>query len=148
MKTAAGRVRLPQAPEEMIADAAQKACDLARRSSKTRQRLQVYPKILRALNRKPTRGSFGKTNPTCGGGPQGSLTSAPIALFFNGLTVRRATLKEMTANTVTPTENGADAKQSTTDRLRQALESGGIEFIDEKRGRSRVRLRKRQPKRE
>jgi len=34
----------------------------------------------------------------------------------------------MTANIVTRMENGADAKQSTIDRLRRALEAAGIEF--------------------
>jgi transcriptional regulator with XRE-family HTH domain len=53
----------------------------------------------------------------------------------------------VTANTVTRIENGADAKQSTMDRLRQALESAGIEFIDEYGGGPGVRLRKRQQKR-
>jgi transcriptional regulator with XRE-family HTH domain len=52
----------------------------------------------------------------------------------------------VTANTVTRIENGADAKQSTMDRLRQALESAGIEFIDENGGGPGVRLRKRQQK--
>jgi transcriptional regulator with XRE-family HTH domain len=34
------------------------------------------------------------------------------------------------ANTVTRIENGADAKQSTMDRLRRALEAAGVEFIN------------------
>jgi transcriptional regulator with XRE-family HTH domain len=52
----------------------------------------------------------------------------------------------VTANTVTRIENGADAKQSTMDRLKQALESAGIEFIDENGGGPGVRLRKRHQK--
>jgi transcriptional regulator with XRE-family HTH domain len=48
----------------------------------------------------------------------------------------------VTANTVTRIENGADAKQSTMDRLQQALEAAGIEFIDENGGGPGVRLRK------
>jgi transcriptional regulator with XRE-family HTH domain len=36
----------------------------------------------------------------------------------------------VTANTVTRIENGADAKQSTMDRLQSALESAGVEFTD------------------
>jgi transcriptional regulator with XRE-family HTH domain len=52
----------------------------------------------------------------------------------------------VTANTVTRIENGADAKQSTMDRLQQALESAGIEFLDENGGGPGVRLRNRQPK--
>ena len=40
----------------------------------------------------------------------------------------------VTANTVTRIENGADAKQSTIDRLRRALEAAGIEFIEENGG--------------
>jgi transcriptional regulator with XRE-family HTH domain len=52
----------------------------------------------------------------------------------------------VTANTVTRIENGADAKQSTMDRLQQALESAGIAFLDENGGGPGVRLRKRQTK--
>ena len=40
----------------------------------------------------------------------------------------------VTANTVTRIENGADAKQSTLDRLKSALEAAGVEFIDENGG--------------
>jgi transcriptional regulator with XRE-family HTH domain len=36
----------------------------------------------------------------------------------------------VTANTVTRIENGADAKQSTLEALRRALEAGGIEFTN------------------
>jgi transcriptional regulator with XRE-family HTH domain len=54
----------------------------------------------------------------------------------------------VTANTVTRIENGADAKQSTMDRLQQALESAGIEFIDENGGGLGVRLRKRQQRKD
>jgi transcriptional regulator with XRE-family HTH domain len=36
----------------------------------------------------------------------------------------------VTANTVTRIENGADAKQSTMDRLQDALEGAGIEFTN------------------
>ena len=36
----------------------------------------------------------------------------------------------ITANTVTRIENGADAKQSTLDKLRRALEAAGIEFTN------------------
>jgi transcriptional regulator with XRE-family HTH domain len=52
----------------------------------------------------------------------------------------------VTANTVTRIENGADAKQSTIDKLQQALEGAGVEFIDENGGGLGVRLRKRQQK--
>jgi transcriptional regulator with XRE-family HTH domain len=52
----------------------------------------------------------------------------------------------VTANTVTRIENGADAKQSTIDRLQQALEAAGVEFIDENGGGPGVRLKKRQQK--
>jgi transcriptional regulator with XRE-family HTH domain len=52
----------------------------------------------------------------------------------------------VTANTVTRIENGADAKQSTIERLRRALEVAGVEFIDENGGGLGVRLRKRQHK--
>ena len=36
----------------------------------------------------------------------------------------------VTANTVTRIENGADAKQSTMDRLQHALEEAGVEFTN------------------
>ena len=36
----------------------------------------------------------------------------------------------VTANTVTRIENGADAKQSTMDRLQNALEGAGVEFTN------------------
>jgi transcriptional regulator with XRE-family HTH domain len=52
----------------------------------------------------------------------------------------------VTANTVTRIENGADAKQSTMDRLKGALETAGVEFIDENGGGPGVRLRKRHQK--
>jgi transcriptional regulator with XRE-family HTH domain len=52
----------------------------------------------------------------------------------------------VTANTVTRIENGADAKQSTMDRLQHALESAGVEFIDENGGGAGVRLRMRHQK--
>ena len=52
----------------------------------------------------------------------------------------------ITANTVTRIENGADAKQSTMDRLQHALEAAGIEFIQENGGGPGVRLRKRPQK--
>jgi len=52
----------------------------------------------------------------------------------------------VTANTVTRIENGADAMQSTIDRLKRALEAAGVEFIDENGGGPGVRLRKRQQK--
>jgi len=36
----------------------------------------------------------------------------------------------VTANTVTRIENGADAKQSTIERLQRALEAAGVEFTN------------------
>jgi len=52
----------------------------------------------------------------------------------------------VTANTVTRIENGSDARLSTVDRLRQALEAAGVDFIDENGGGPGVRLRNRQQK--
>jgi transcriptional regulator with XRE-family HTH domain len=52
----------------------------------------------------------------------------------------------VTANTVTRIENGADAKQSTMEKLKNALEAAGVEFIDEDGGGPGVRLRKRHQK--
>ena len=52
----------------------------------------------------------------------------------------------VTANTVTRIENGADAKRSTIDRLQQALEVAGVEFIDENGGGPGVRLKRRHQK--
>ena len=46
----------------------------------------------------------------------------------------------VTANTVTRIENGADAKQSTMDRLQQALEAAGIEFIGSPTDRPGIRF--------
>jgi transcriptional regulator with XRE-family HTH domain len=64
-----------------------------------------------------------------------------------GLGVRELAKKAgVTANTVTRIENGSDAKQSTMERLQQALEAAGVEFIDENGGGPGVRLRKRTPK--
>ena len=54
---------------------------------------------------------------------------------------------DVTANTVTRIENGADAKQSTMDRLQRALEAAGVELIDENGGGPGVRLKKRASKR-
>jgi transcriptional regulator with XRE-family HTH domain len=50
----------------------------------------------------------------------------------------------VTANTVTRIENGSDARVSTVDRLRRALEAAGVVFIDENGGGPGVRLRNRQ----
>jgi transcriptional regulator with XRE-family HTH domain len=64
-----------------------------------------------------------------------------------GLGVRELAKRAgLTANTVTRIENGADAKQSTMDRLQQALEAAGVQFIDENGGGPGVRLQKRQLK--
>ena len=52
------------------------------------------------------------------------------------------------ANTVTRIENGADAKQSTMDKLQRILEAAGIEFIEDNGGGPGVRLRKRQKKKD
>ncbi len=54
----------------------------------------------------------------------------------------------VTANTVTRIENGADAKQSTMDKLQHALEAAGVEFIEENGGGPGVRVRKRQRKKD
>ena len=54
----------------------------------------------------------------------------------------------LTANTVTRIENGSDAKQSTMDRLQQALEAAGVEFIDENGGGPGIRMRVRTLKKE
>ena len=63
-----------------------------------------------------------------------------------GLGVRELAAKAgVTANTITRIENGADARQSTIDRLRAVLEAAGIEFIDENGGGPGVRLRKETP---
>ena len=54
----------------------------------------------------------------------------------------------VTANTVTRIENGSDARQSTMESLRHALEAAGVVFIDENGGGPGVRLRKRQQKKD
>jgi len=48
----------------------------------------------------------------------------------------------VTANTVTRIENGSDAKQSTIDAIRAALEAAGVEFIETERGEGVIRLRR------
>ena len=48
----------------------------------------------------------------------------------------------VTANTISRIENGADAKASTLDAIRRALESAGVVFIAENRGGAGVRLAK------
>lgn len=56
-----------------------------------------------------------------------------------------ATKAGVTANTVTRIENGADAKQSTMDAIRAALEAGGAVFLEDGQcvdGGPGVRLRK------
>ena len=80
-----------------------------------------------------------------------SVTMKPIQLRMAraavGWGVRELAEKAgVTANTVTRIENGSDARQSTMDSLRQALEAAGVVFIDENGGGPGVRLRKRQQK--
>jgi IMP dehydrogenase/GMP reductase len=58
----------------------------------------------------------------------------------------RVLLHNGSAGRVTRIENGADAKQSTMDRLQHALEAAGIEFIQENGGGPGVRLGKRHQK--
>jgi transcriptional regulator with XRE-family HTH domain len=68
------------------------------------------------------------------------LRMARVAL---GLGVRELAAKAgVTANTITRIEKGADARQSTIDRLRAVLETAGVEFIDENGGGPGVRLQK------
>lgn len=50
----------------------------------------------------------------------------------------------VTANTVTRIENGADAKQSTMDKLQSVLEAAGVEFTNG--AQPGVRLHKQQGK--
>jgi transcriptional regulator with XRE-family HTH domain len=80
-----------------------------------------------------------------------NVTMTPIQLRMAraavGWGVRELAEKAgVTANTVTRIENGSDARLSTVDRLRQALEAAGVVFIDENGGGPGVRLRKRQQK--
>jgi transcriptional regulator with XRE-family HTH domain len=51
----------------------------------------------------------------------------------------------VTANTVSRIELGADAKQSTIEAIRRALEEAGIIFIPENGGGVGVRVRKDEP---
>jgi transcriptional regulator with XRE-family HTH domain len=68
------------------------------------------------------------------------LRMARVAL---GLGVRELAAKAgVTANTITRIENGADARQSTIDRLRGVLETAGVDFIAENGGGPGVRLRR------
>jgi len=62
-----------------------------------------------------------------------------------GLGVRDlADMTGITANTISRIENGADAKQSTINAIRQALESAGVIFIPSNGNGPGVRLRDRQ----
>lgn len=47
-----------------------------------------------------------------------------------------------TANTVSRIENGGDARQSTIEAMKSALEIAGIDFIPENGGGPGIRLRK------
>lgn len=49
----------------------------------------------------------------------------------------------LTANTVSRIENGAESLTTTLQRIVDALEKGGVEFIDANGGGPGVRLRKR-----
>lgn len=53
-----------------------------------------------------------------------------------------ATAARVSLPTVKRIETGADAKVSTVDALRSALEAAGVEFIPENGGGAGVRLRK------
>ncbi|HKJ60532.1 MAG TPA: helix-turn-helix transcriptional regulator [Hyphomicrobiales bacterium] len=53
-----------------------------------------------------------------------------------------ATHSGITANTISRIENGADAKVSTLETLRQTLENAGIVFIEENGGGPGVRLKR------
>ncbi len=58
-----------------------------------------------------------------------------------GIGVRElAAMAGIAANTVTRIENGSDAKKSTLTAIRTALESAGVEFVDENGGGPGVRL--------
>ncbi len=48
----------------------------------------------------------------------------------------------ITANTISRIENGSDAKVSTLDAIRTALQTGGVEFISENGGGAGARLAK------
>lgn len=50
----------------------------------------------------------------------------------------------VTANTISRIENGSDAKQSTLDAIRTALETAGVLFIEQNGHGPGVRLRDRQ----
>lgn len=67
---------------------------------------------------------------------------ARIAL---GLGVRElATLAKVAPGTVSRFEAGEELKERTVDALQAALESAGVEFINDDRGEGVVRLRDRQ----
>lgn len=67
---------------------------------------------------------------------------ARIAL---GLGVRElATLAKVAPGTVSRFESGEELKERTVDALQAALESAGVEFINDDRGEGVVKLRDRQ----
>jgi transcriptional regulator with XRE-family HTH domain len=64
-----------------------------------------------------------------------------------GLGVRElAAAAKVSSDTVARFERGDELKERTIEALQRALESAGVEFIDENGGGPGVRLRKRQPK--
>jgi transcriptional regulator with XRE-family HTH domain len=65
-----------------------------------------------------------------------------------GLGLRElAAAAKVSADTVARFERGEDLKERTIEALQRALETAGVEFIDENGGGPGVRLKKRQQKR-
>lgn len=61
-----------------------------------------------------------------------------------GIGVRElAEISGVTANTISRIENGGDARQSTIEAIKKALETAGVIFIEENGGGPGVRLRSR-----
>lgn len=55
-----------------------------------------------------------------------------------------ANLSSVAPNTVSRYENGGDVRLSTLQKIQQALEEAGIEFLDENGGGPGVRLKRRE----
>jgi len=72
-----------------------------------------------------------------------NATQCKMARVATGLGVRDlATLAGVAQATVSRLERGEELKQTTITAIRTALESAGVEFIDENGGGAGVRLRK------
>ena len=73
-----------------------------------------------------------------------NATQCKMARAATGLGVRElAKAANVSTDTVSRFERGEDLKESTVEAIRRALETAGVEFIDENGGGAGVRMQKR-----